>query len=76
MSRRGYEAGSTHPGLRYIAFALKIIQLHCTTATKLANFVIASVLLNSVADPHHLDADPDPIFHFDEDPDPDPDPSF
>jgi hypothetical protein len=36
----------------------------------------------SVADPHHLDADPDPTFHFDADPDPafhlnaDPDPSF
>ncbi len=36
----------------------------------------------SVADPHHLDADPDPAFHFDGDPDPafhfdgDPDPAF
>jgi hypothetical protein len=36
----------------------------------------------SVADPHHLYADPDPAFHFDADPDPafhfnaDPDPSF
>ncbi len=35
-----------------------------------------------VADPHHIDADPDPAFHFDADPDPafhfnaDPDPSF
>jgi hypothetical protein len=27
--------------------------------------------LNSVADPHHLDADPDPACHFDADPDPD-----
>jgi hypothetical protein len=26
----------------------------------------------SVADPHHVDADPDPAFHFDADPDPDP----
>ena len=24
----------------------------------------------SVADPHHVDADPDPDFHFDADPDP------
>ncbi len=24
----------------------------------------------SVADPHHLDLDPDPAFHFDADPDP------
>jgi hypothetical protein len=30
----------------------------------------------SVADPHHLDADPDPVFHFDADPDADPDPTF
>jgi hypothetical protein len=36
----------------------------------------------SVADPHHLDADPDSTFHFDADPDPachfdaDPDPSL
>ncbi len=30
----------------------------------------------SVADPHHLDADPDSTFHPDADPDPDPDPSF
>jgi len=29
---------------------------------------------DSVADPHHFDADPDPAFHFDADPDPDPDP--
>jgi hypothetical protein len=28
------------------------------------------VLLTSVEDPHHLDADPDPSFHFDPDPDP------
>jgi hypothetical protein len=28
--------------------------------------------LISVADPHHLDADPDPAFHFDTDSDPDP----
>jgi hypothetical protein len=30
------------------------------------------MLLNSVADPHHLDAnpDPDPASHFDADPDP------
>ncbi len=27
--------------------------------------------LSSVADPHHLVADPDPAFHFDADPDPD-----
>ncbi len=27
-------------------------------------------LLCSVADPHHVDADPDPAFHFDTDPDP------
>jgi hypothetical protein len=26
----------------------------------------------SVADPHHLDADPDPASYFDADPDPDP----
>jgi hypothetical protein len=38
--------------------------------------------LNSVADPHHGDADPDPASHFDADPDltfhidADPDPSF
>ena len=36
---------------------------------------------SSVADPHHLDADPDPAFHLDADPDPtfqfdaDPDPA-
>jgi len=29
-------------------------------------------VLISVADPHHIDADPDPAFHFDADPDPDP----
>jgi hypothetical protein len=23
----------------------------------------------SIADPHHVDADPDPTFHFDQDPD-------
>jgi len=28
--------------------------------------------LGSVADPHHVDADPDPAFHFDADPDLDP----
>jgi hypothetical protein len=28
--------------------------------------------LGSVADPHHLDADPDPASHFDADPDTDP----
>jgi len=28
------------------------------------------LLLASVADPHHFDADPDPAFHFDADPDP------
>jgi hypothetical protein len=26
---------------------------------------------HSVADPHHVDADPDPTYHFDADPDPD-----
>ncbi len=39
---------------------------------------------SSVADPHHVDADPDPAFHFDADADPDltflsfadPDPTF
>jgi hypothetical protein len=30
------------------------------------------MLLGSVADPHHLDADPDPASHFDADPDTDP----
>jgi hypothetical protein len=70
MSLRGCGAGSTHPGLRYIAFVLKIKQLHSVTATKLANFVISSVLLNIVADAHHFDADPDPACHFDTDPDP------
>ncbi len=29
-------------------------------------------LAGSVADPHHVDADPDPTFHFDADPNPDP----
>jgi len=29
-------------------------------------------LLSSVADPHHVDADPDPSCQFDVDPDPDP----
>jgi hypothetical protein len=82
MSLRGCEAGSTHPVLRYIAFALKINQLLSATATKLANFVIASVLLNSVMDLYHSDADPDSASHFDKVPDPtfhfdaDPDPSF
>jgi hypothetical protein len=40
-------------------------------------------LKGSVADPHHIDADPEPDYHFDDsDPtfycnaDPDPDPSF
>ncbi len=28
--------------------------------------------MSIVADPHHLDADPDPAFHFDVDADPDP----
>ncbi len=32
--------------------------------------------LYSVADPHHLDADPDTAFHFDPDSDPDPEPTF
>jgi hypothetical protein len=27
--------------------------------------------VRSVADPHHLEADPNPAFHFDEAPDPD-----
>jgi hypothetical protein len=37
---------------------------------------------STVADPHHLDADPDPNYHFDANPDPtyhlyaDPDPDF
>jgi hypothetical protein len=26
----------------------------------------------SIAEPHHIDADPDPACHFDADPDPDP----
>jgi len=33
-----------------------------------------TLALSHVADPHHLDADPDPAFHFDADPDSDPDP--
>jgi hypothetical protein len=33
---------------------------------------IASIVLRSVADPHHFDPDPDPIFHFDADLQPDP----
>jgi hypothetical protein len=47
---------------------------------------IIVILRGSVADPHHVDADPDPAFHFDADPDPDltfhsdanpdPDPTF
>jgi hypothetical protein len=28
------------------------------------------MLLNNVADPYHIDADPDPPVHFDVDPDP------
>ncbi len=32
--------------------------------------------LNSVADPHHLDAETDPVFHFNADLDPDPDLTF
>jgi hypothetical protein len=32
-----------------------------------------AVHFSSVADPHHLDADPDPTFHFAADPDPNPD---
>ncbi len=28
-----------------------------------------------VANPHHLDTDPDPAYHFDADADPDPDPT-
>jgi hypothetical protein len=45
-----------------------------------------SLVTTGVADPHHVDADPDPAFHFDEDPDQnrdrtfhldaDPDPTF
>ncbi len=41
-----------------------------------------TIIWCSVADPHHIDADPDPTFHFDVDPDPachfgaDPDPAF
>ncbi len=45
-----------------------------------------SIPVGSVADPHHVDADPDPVcpfdadpdptFHFDAVPDPDQDPSF
>jgi hypothetical protein len=34
------------------------------------------ILLPSVVDPHHFDADPDPTFHPVADPDADPDPSF
>jgi hypothetical protein len=30
----------------------------------------------SVAEPHHIDADPDPACHLNADPDLDPDPSF
>jgi hypothetical protein len=29
-------------------------------------------LITSVADPHHIDPDPNPAGHFDTDPDPDP----
>jgi hypothetical protein len=44
----------------------------------------ANVLCSSVADPHHVVADPDHVLHFDVDPDPtfhsdadpDPDPTF
>jgi len=31
-----------------------------------------NIIIGSVADPHHFDADPDPTLHFDADPDPDP----
>jgi hypothetical protein len=41
-------------------------------------FVSIHLLRGNVADPHHVDANPDPAFHFDADPDPtfqfDPDP--
>jgi hypothetical protein len=69
MSLRGCGAGSTHPGLRYIAFVLKIKQLHSVTATKLANFVISILHFDADPDPAcHFDTDPDPTFHFDADP--------
>ncbi len=44
--------------------------------------IVIRTHINSVADPHHFDADPDPTFHFDADPDttfhsdPIPDPTF
>jgi len=34
--------------------------------------VVNFIVPDSVADPHHFDADPDPAFHFDADPDSDP----
>ncbi len=36
----------------------------------------STVAYVSVADPHHLNANPDPASHFDADPDPSPDPTF
>jgi len=42
------------------------------TKDKASHMQLYKPLELSVADPHHLDADPDPAFHFDADPDPDP----
>jgi hypothetical protein len=38
--------------------------------------LVIKVPICSIAEPHHIDADPDSACHFDADPDPDPDPTF
>jgi hypothetical protein len=36
------------------------------------NILKVEIQLDSFADPHHIDTDPNPAFHFNADPDPDP----
>jgi hypothetical protein len=38
--------------------------------SQIYNLVFTGVQISSVADPHHVDGDPDPAFFFDADPNP------
>ncbi len=62
----------------YNRYTVHVVCIYCLSFSAVDNFRYIS----SVADPHHLYADPDPACHFDADPDPafhfdaDPDPTF
>jgi hypothetical protein len=52
----------------FLFFSLSV----CTSSPCTGRFGACLFTGNSVADPHHLDADPDPACHFDANADPDP----